>query len=126
VAEALSDTSIGLTLTPPAEVPASTNAGTGYSIEQSDDGTTGWAVIEFVAVGSQPSEVTGLAGSTTRHFRARSINSNPFPHDDGESEYSPIVNATTDAPVPLSLVGTTTITEVATLTLVGTATITEI
>jgi len=96
-AAATGENSIELTLTPPAVTPASLEAGTGYSIEQSPNGTTGWNEIEVVAVGDQPAEVTGLVAGTQYFFRARSVNGNPSPHDPGYSAYSSSVSDTTDA-----------------------------
>lgn len=98
-ATATGENSIALTVIPPVTPPASPLSGTGYSIEQSPNGSTGWTVIQLVALSAQPTEVTGLSGSSTYYFRSRSVNKNPYPHDSGYSRYSAIVNATTNADV---------------------------
>ncbi len=96
-------TRIDLSWTTPAN-----NGGTaitGYRIEVSSDGTTGWAdVVATTETTGTTYSVMDLLGSTTRYYRVRAINAQ------GQSLISNITNTTTGAPtapgVPTSLTAT--------------------
>lgn len=66
---------------------------TGYSIERSLDGSTGWAVVTLLTSGTQYDD-TGLSASTAYYYRARAYDNAPLTN---YSAYSTTQNATTDA-----------------------------
>ena len=67
---------------------------TGYEVEWSADGETGWTGVD-PAHGGTGTEYgdTGLDGATTRHYRVRAVN------DAGTGEWSAVVSATTSPPL---------------------------
>ena len=67
---------------------------TGYEVEWSADGETGWTGVD-PAHGGTGTEYgdTGLDGGTTRHYRVRAVN------DAGTGEWSAVVSATTSPPL---------------------------
>jgi hypothetical protein len=67
------------------------NDETGFKIERSPDGTTGW--IEITQVGANVTSYadTNLACDTTYHYQVRAYNGN------GDSNYTNVANAKTDA-----------------------------
>ncbi|MCK5802808.1 MAG: fibronectin type III domain-containing protein, partial [Lentisphaeria bacterium] len=66
---------------------------TGYTIERSANGTTGWAAVATPAADATTHTDTGLAPDTTYYYRINASN------DDGDSAWSDVADATTD---PLS------------------------
>lgn len=76
------------------------NNETGYEIEESSDGSTGWSLIHTTAANVTSYSVTGLAEDTTKYYRVRAIN------DDGASDYTDVASATTDLAAPTSLTAT--------------------
>ena len=94
-AEADGGTRIDLTWDAPADDGGS--AITGYRIEVSDDGSSGWTELE-ANTGSTDTNYThtGLLPGDTRHYRVSAINAN------GTSEESNSDDATTAAPPTLS------------------------
>jgi hypothetical protein len=84
-AAALSDTSIRLTWTDTTLPP---NTATGYSIEESPDGTA-FSLLTTAPAGSTSRDVGGLTPATTYYFRIRGFNGV------GNSDYSNIAQATT-------------------------------
>ena len=72
---------------------------TGYEVEWSADGETGWTGVDPAHGGTETGYGdTGLDGGTTRHYRVRAVN------DAGSGEWSAVVSATTvpDAPENVS------------------------
>ena len=64
---------------------------TGFSIEQSANGTTGWAEVATPAADATAASITGLANNTTFYFRIRALNGG------SPSDYSDVANAKTTA-----------------------------
>jgi hypothetical protein len=83
----LSDTSVRLTWT---DTTAPPNTATGYSVEQSADGTT-FTLLTTAPAGSTALNVGGLAPGTTYYFRIRGFNGV------GNSAYSNVASATTSS-----------------------------
>lgn len=75
---------------------------TGFKIEESADGATGWSQIGTVGAGVTTYPRTGLSSNTLRYYRVRAYN------DSGNSGYSNIANARTFAAIsdPTNLVAT--------------------
>lgn len=77
-----------------------TNDATGYELERSDDGTTGWAQVYMDAANSYSD--TGLAEAETKHYRVRVTTAT------GTSDWSSVESGTTGAlpalPMNLSVV----------------------
>ena len=72
---------------------------TGYEVEWSADGETGWTGVDPAHGGTETGYGdTGLDSGTTRHYRVRAVN------DAGSGEWSVVVSATTvpDAPENVS------------------------
>ena len=72
---------------------------TGYEVEWSADGETGWTGVDPAHGGTETGYGdTGLDGGTARHYRVRAVN------DAGSGEWSAVVSATTvpDAPENVS------------------------
>lgn len=65
---------------------------TGYRVERSLDGSTGWTQVADIAAGSTSYNDTGLSGSTAYYYRVFAYN------DYGDSESTAVENATTSAP----------------------------
>lgn len=86
-----SDT-INLSWTPPADNGGS--AITGYAIEVSDDGSTGWTALATLGAGDSTYPHSGLARNTEKHYRIRASNSA------GAGAWSAVVAATTSPEVP--------------------------
>lgn len=82
-ATTISDTQINLAWTDNSGVES------GYKVEQSSNGTTGWAVINTTAPNANSYSVTGLAQNTIKYFRVRAFVGSDF------SPYSSVANATT-------------------------------
>ena len=62
---------------------------TGYEVEWSADGETGWTGVDPAHGGTETGySDTGLDGGTTRHYRVRAVN------DAGPGEWSAVVSAT--------------------------------
>ena len=99
-ATASGTTAINLSWSAPASTGGS--AITGYKIEVSPNGTSGWA--DQVANTNSTATTyahTGLAAGDTRHYRVSAINTN------GTGTASNVANATTDATVPGAPTGLT-------------------
>jgi putative alpha-1,2-mannosidase len=64
---------------------------TGFKVERSPDGTTGWTEIATPAANATGYVDTGLAASTAYHYRVRATNAN------GDSAYTAVATATTQA-----------------------------
>jgi len=63
---------------------------TGYKVERSPNGTTGWTeIVGNLPAGTTSYSNTGLSASTTYHYRVRASNTG------GNSGYSNVANATT-------------------------------
>ena len=76
---------IDLSWTAPAGEP------TGYEIEWSADGETGWTAVDPAHAGTAAEYADeGLDGGTTRYYRVRAFN------EAGEGEWSAVANATTN------------------------------
>lgn len=71
---------------------------TGFQIEQSLDGSTGWTLIHTTAANATTYSVTGLDDGTRYYFRIRAHN------DTGDSSYASTVNAYTAVAAPTNLV----------------------
>ncbi len=67
------------------------NNETGFKVERSFDGSTGWAEIAALAANTTTYQNTGLVASTKYYYRVYAYNAG------GNSEYSNIPNATTSA-----------------------------
>ena len=65
-----------------------------FSIEQSPNGTTGWAEVATTGAGVVTKSITGLAASTTYYYRVRAVNSGIY------SGYTSNANATTLGSTP--------------------------
>lgn len=78
---------------------AATNE-TGYKVERSADGSTGWTEIADIAANSVSYSDTGLAEYTTYYYRVFAYNT------DGPSGYSNTANATTEISAPTGLAAT--------------------
>lgn len=89
-ATAAGETAINLSWTAPSDNGGS--AITGYKIEVSNTGTSGWAVLTTVSATSHSH--TGLSAGTTRFYRVFAINAN------GEGPASNTASATTTAASP--------------------------
>jgi hypothetical protein len=72
-------------------------AESGYKVEQSANGTTGWSVINTTAAGATSYSVTGLSQNTIYYFRVRAYNGSEF------SAYTSVANATTLPTAPSDL-----------------------
>ena len=99
-ATASGTTAINLSWSAPGSTGGS--AITGYKIEVSPNGTSGWT--DQVANTNSTATTyahTGLGGGTTRHYRVSAINTN------GAGSASNVANATTDATVPGAPTGLT-------------------
>ena len=99
-ATASGTTAINLSWSAPASTGGS--AITGYKIEVSANGTSGWT--DQVANTNSTATTyahTGLGGGTTRHYRVSAINAN------GAGDPSNVANATTDATAPGAPTGLT-------------------
>ncbi len=99
-ATASGTTAINLSWTAPASTGGS--AITGYKIEVSPNGTSGWT--DQVANTNSTATTyahTGLGGGDTRHYRVSAINTN------GAGTASDVANATTDATAPGAPTGLT-------------------
>ena len=76
---------IDLSWTAPAGEP------TGYEVEWSADGETGWTAVDPAHAGTAAEYADeGLDGGTTRYYRVRALN------EAGEGEWSAVANATTN------------------------------
>lgn len=64
---------------------------TGFQIEQSANGSTGWANVASPSAGATSATISGLSASTVYYFRVRAVNSY------GNSDWSSVVSATTQA-----------------------------
>lgn len=73
---------------------------TGFEIERSNDGSTGWTLINTNAANDTTYTDTGLSEHVTRYYRVRAINA------DGSSGYSNTASATTNLIAPTSLTAT--------------------
>ena len=90
-ATAVGDNRIDLSWTAPTDDGGS--AITGYRIESSADGSTGWAdLVADTGMAAATHSHTGLMPNTTRYYRVSAING------EGTSEPSGTANATTDYP----------------------------
>lgn len=87
-ASAGSSSTINLTWTDNA------NNETGFVIERSANGTTGWASVLTPTANAINDSNTGLSASTTYYYRIKAVNTG------GSSAYSSVVNATTSAAPP--------------------------
>lgn len=67
---------------------------TGYRVERSDDGVSGWVSVATLGANNTSHSDTGLAASTTYFYRVAATNSA------GDSIFSNVANATTDDPPP--------------------------
>ena len=86
---------IDLSWTAPAGEP------TGYEIEWSADGETGWTAVDPAHEGTAAEYADeGLDGGTTRYYRVRAFN------EAGEGEWSAVANATTNLHLVLEGPGT--------------------
>ena len=94
------ETAIRLSWTPP-EPDAARAAVTGYKVEVSNNGSTGWTQAGTTEADATSFRHGGLSGGTTRHYRVRATSSA------GDSEPSRTVSATTDRPTPPMLVSAT-------------------
>jgi hypothetical protein len=65
-----------------------------YIVEVSDNGTSGWAQLAELAAGTTSYQHTGLAASTTKHYRVKAKGNGTTTSD---SAYSSVANATTQA-----------------------------
>lgn len=65
---------------------------TGFQIEQSDNGTTGWALVASPAANATTASITGLPQNTPYYYRIRSVNA------DGNSTYSSVASTWTLLP----------------------------
>jgi hypothetical protein len=70
------------------------NNETGFRIERSPDGSTGWTEIATPAANTTTYQNTGLTASTTYYYRVRAYNAS------GNSGYSNTANATTTGTLP--------------------------
>ncbi|MDE0183571.1 MAG: fibronectin type III domain-containing protein [Caldilineaceae bacterium] len=86
----LSASAAGTTITLNWVAPASNGGAdiTGYTLEVSNDGTTGWSTRTSPAADETSYEHTGLAAGTTRYYRISARNSV------GSGEYSDVASAT--------------------------------
>lgn len=69
---------------------------TGFEIEQSDDGATGWSLIHTTAANATSYSVTGLGEHVTKYFRVRAVNA------DGATGYSNTAHTATKVAAPSS------------------------
>ena len=67
---------------------------TGYRLERSPDGTTGWETIGMTGQGETSFTDEGLASSTAYYYRVFATRA------DGESPPSTVISATTDTDLP--------------------------
>ena len=90
---AAKDGAVAIDLSWTAPAAASTRAAvTGYEIEWSADGSTGWTDLATISTASTTTyKDSGLAASTTRHYRVRATSSA------GAGAWSSTASATTDA-----------------------------
>lgn len=65
---------------------------TGFEVERSTNGTTGWVLVTTTAADATSYSDTHLPANTTRHYRVRATNA------DGDSAYTSVANATTLLP----------------------------
>lgn len=66
------------------------NDETGFEIERSPNGSTGWTLIHTTAADATSFTDTGLSSNTTYYYRVRAVN------DDGDSGYTAVASATTE------------------------------
>jgi len=83
---------IGLSWTAP-EAAATRAAVTGYQVQWSANGSTGWTALATTAAGTTTHSHTGLSPGTERHYRVRASSSM------GSGAWSSVAQATTDANV---------------------------
>lgn len=84
VATAVSSTQINLTWVD------NSNTETGFVVERSADGSTGWSVITTTAANATSYGDTGLTAETAYYYRVKSTNGY------GDSSYTSVANDTTD------------------------------
>ena len=77
------------------------NNESGFKIEQSPNGTSGWTQIATVGINATTYSNTGLTCNTTYYYRVRAYNAG------GDSGYSNTANATTVACIPVAPSGLT-------------------
>jgi hypothetical protein len=70
---------------------------TGYSIERSPDGSTGWTAVGSSGADTTDYLDTALADGTAYYYRVLAVN------DEGDSPYSAVVNAATATAAPYGL-----------------------
>ncbi len=94
VATAVSSSQINLTWTD------TSNVETGFEVQRSPNGATGWVLLTTTAASAQSYNDTGLTDGTAYHYRVRAINAS------GSSAYTAVATDTTPLIAPTGLTAT--------------------